>query len=703
MYCWGNNSRGNLGDGTTASSLVATVVKGIPGPVQSVQASITNANPTGGGWSGGGFTCAVSDSKGYCWGDNAAGKAGQRGGQAYLTQATQIDTSGSPLDGKVITQIAPGGAHACALAEGQVYCWGANNNKQLSNNDMGSSSTVPVLVGDGLAGKQVTAIASGTYHTCAIADGDLYCWGDWGGGKTVAQIIAAGGKKFSQLTAGHYSSCAMTNGSPYCWGQDNFGVFGNGPSGGSASPVPTDMSNMNGQFFNRVITSYYTSCGLTNTMKVYCWGADNNGWLGDGNPPSSVKNAVVYDKPTNPVVQDDRTTMKSAVLTFADTNTILTSGQHHACRLANGDVYCWGKNNYGQLGDGTNIDRRHLMRVTTAGTPMEGKAATSITSTENFTCAIADAKLFCWGDNGSGQFGNGSTASSSTPKAAATSLPADALITQASAGDSHVCAVVARTTSPSASEIYCWGNNSDGQLGNGSTGGYVTTAQKVTGIPAGAFVSKVAAKINHTCAIINGSASCWGNNMFSLTFFGKLGGGNGATTMYSTPQPVADITNVTDIALGNDHTCAIASSKAYCWGGDFYQQLGDGWVQWPRDKPYAVSMPATATPVTSIVAGDDNTCAIAASKVYCWGRNNSGQIGNGSTGANIDTPLLIPNTGGATQITAGLIHTCATINALVSCWGDNSLGQVGDNTTINRLSPTSSINTIYMVDKSYRY
>lgn len=186
--------------------------------------------------------------------------------------------------------------------------------------------------------------------------------------------------------------------------------------------------------------------------------------------------------------------MKSAVLTFADTNTILTSGQHHACRLANGDVYCWGKNNYGQLGDGTNIDRRHLMRVTTAGTPMEGKAATSITSTENFTCAIADAKLFCWGDNGSGQFGNGSTASSSTPKAAATSLPADALITQASAGDSHVCAVVARTTSPSASEIYCWGNNSDGQLGNGSTGGYVTTAQKVTGIPAGAFVSKVAAK-----------------------------------------------------------------------------------------------------------------------------------------------------------------------------------------------------------------
>lgn len=173
--------------------------------------------------------------------------------------------------------------------------------------------------------------------------------------------------------------------------------------------------------------------------------------------------------------------------------------------------------------------------------------------------------------------------------------------------------------------------------------------------------------------------------------------------MYSTPQPVADITNVTDIALGNDHTCAIASSKAYCWGGDFYQQLGDGWVQWPRDKPYAVSMPATATPVTSIVAGDDNTCAIAASKVYCWGRNNSGQIGNGSTGANIDTPLLIPNTGGATQITAGLIHTCATINALVSCWGDNSLGQVGDNTTINRLSPTSSINTIYMVDKSYRY
>jgi Alpha-tubulin suppressor and related RCC1 domain-containing proteins len=247
-------------------------------------------------------------------------------------------------------------------------------------------------------------------------------------------------------------------------------------------------------------------------------------------------------------------------------------------------------------------------------------------------------------------------------------------VTQIDGGTNHTCAV---TVSGGAK---CWGYNALGQLGDGTTT-QPTAPVNVSGLGSG--VTSIAAGEYHTCAVtVSGGVKCWGYNAY-----GQLG--DGSTTDRTTPVNVSGLgAGVTSITAGNYHTCAIHNGAARCWGNNGYGQLGDGTTTNPRKTFVTVS--GLGSGVTSISAGQYHTCAVTASGgAKCWGNNNNGQIGDGTTTPR-NTPVNVSGlTSGVTSI-SGAAHTCAvTVSGGVKCWGYNAYGQLGDGTTTPRNTPVN--------------
>ena len=235
----------------------------------------------------------------------------------------------------------------------------------------------------------------------------------------------------------------------------------------------------------------------------------------------------------------------------------------------------------------------------------------------------------------------------------------------------HTCAILNDGTAR------CWGANSSGQLGDGTTTDKALPTQ-VSGL---SNAISITAGWDHTCALLNdGTVKCWGYNSI-----GQLG--DGTTSNRLTPVSVSGITNATSVAAGGAHTCALLSDgTARCWGWNYYGQLGDGTTT-DRSTPVSVS---GITNAISIVAGWDHTCALLNDgTVKCWGENNTGQLGDGTT-TNRLTPVSVSGITNAISVVAGGAHTCALLNdGTVKCWGRNNYGQLGDGTTTDRSTPVS--------------
>jgi alpha-tubulin suppressor-like RCC1 family protein len=303
------------------------------------------------------------------------------------------------------------------------------------------------------------------------------------------------------------------------------------------------------------------------------------------------------------------------------------------------------------------------------------------------TCALlGGGSVACWGWNAYGQLGNGAITQLPTMMPVAV---ADLTGVIALCGRDHTCAVVA------GGAVRCWGRNSSGQLGNG-TSGASATPQVVAGISG---ATAIACGDAHTCVVVAGGAvRCWGVNDR-----GQLGNGTGVDS--ATPVEVSDLRGATALAAASSHTCAVVAGGVRCWGSNDAGQLGNGSV---LDSPTPVAVigvtGATAVSAASVdptnattlatggVGAPGHSCAIVAGGVVrCWGSNHGGQLGNGTT---IDSPLSVAVTGlgGATAIAAGgESFTCAIVaGGVVRCWGSNFFGQLGDCTVQESTTPVTT-------------
>jgi alpha-tubulin suppressor-like RCC1 family protein len=343
----------------------------------------------------------------------------------------------------------------------------------------------------------------------------------------------------------------------------------------------------------------------------------------------------------------------------------ITGGQGHTCTLLSSSILkCWGDNGYGQLGDGTTTQRRTPVAVSGLSS-----AVSAIASRNAHTCALLlTGAVQCWGQNTNGKLGDGTTTQRTTP-VNVSGLSSGVIAI--SAADNHTCALL-RTGG-----VKCWGEA--GKTGDGtSTVRY--TPVDVSGLTSG--VSAISAAGYHTCALLStGAVKCWGSDNNGT--LGNAGGGNapgGAITGFSA--------DVIALASGIRHTCALLSTGGVqCWGTNDEGQLGNGTTSAGSSTPVNVS--GLSSGVVAISAGNTTSCALLSTGVVkCWGRNVSGQLGNGSL-ISSSTPVTVSGLS-AVAIGNGYYHACALLSSgAARCWGHNSSGQLGNNTTTDNSTPVS--------------
>jgi alpha-tubulin suppressor-like RCC1 family protein len=633
VKCWGYNSSGQLGDGTTERRTTPVDVVGLDSGVQAIAAGFSH-------------TCALTSSGGVkCWGHN---DDGQLGDGTTVDKNTPVDVVGL---GSGVQAIAAGGSHTCALTSGGgVTCWGYNYHGQLGDGTR-ANKTTPVDV-TGL-GSGAQAIALGGGHTCALTSGGgVKCWGYNYHGQTTPVDVVGLGSGVQAIALGDNHTCALTSGGGVkCWGQNWNGELGDGTTGGDRFP-PVDVVGL-GSGVQAIAaglgnTTNHHTCALTSGGGVKCWGDNRYGQLGDGTTGGNRNTPV------------DVAGLGSGVQAIAP-------GGAHTCALTTGGgVKCWGSNAYGQLGDGTSgfgTDKTTPVDVAGLDSGMQAIAAD-----EWYTCALTSGGgVKCWGRNFAGQLGDGTTGNKSTPVdvvGLGSGVQAIAL------GSLHTCALT------SGGGVKCWGDNITGQLGDG-TRANKTTPVDVTGLGSGA--QAIAAGFRHTCALTSGGGvKCWGGNNY-----GQLG--DGTTASKTTPVDVVGLgSGVQAIAAGSSHTCALTSGGGVkCWGRNFTGALGNGTTGGHRSTP--VNVVGLGSGVQAIAAGGSgssgHTCALTGGGVKCWGHNDDGQLGDGTT-AHKSTPVDVAGLGSGVQaIAPGGDHTCAlTSGGGVKCWGWNQYGQVGDGT-----------------------
>jgi len=299
-------------------------------------------------------------------------------------------------------------------------------------------------------------------------------------------------------------------------------------------------------------------------------------------------------------------------------------------------------------------------------------SAPNLSAGDLHTCARTSGLLWCWGSNSNGELGDGTTTDRLAPE------PVRGLarsVAEVSSGAGYTCARM------STNSLWCWGADLLGQLGNGTTTG---TSTPVNVGSLGTLVAEVSAGNRHTCAReVDGSLWCFGDNGF-----GALGTGNTTVNFSATPvQPFFFTPAITaGISAGDEFTLSVGSDGTlYSWGGNFNGELGSGMASSPSYTPLTVGIPgATAFQVS---AGDAHSCVrTTTNALWCFGLNSNGALGNGTT-TDSATPVQVPISN-VMQVTAGGLHTCALkTDGTLWCWGRNSSGQIGDGTTTDRLTP----------------
>jgi alpha-tubulin suppressor-like RCC1 family protein len=603
LQCWGGGHYGQLGNGSYASSPTPQTVD-LDGVVDLACAD--------------NFTCAtLEDQTVWCWGNNDSNVLGFSGIPDSNVPVRVPGVSGA-------VGVAVGGSdHACALIEdGTVWCWGSNGYGQT-----GSDDTAPHLY-PGIEG--AVRIAAGYYHTCVIHDdASVTCWGknEWGNagdpefsssvGPTVVDI-----DDVVKIDGGNSNTCALkADGTAWCWGADGSQLGPNSPEEDTATPVQVGA-------FEDIVdiqTNQGFTCALRASGTLHCWGADDRGQLGNTQP-----------------------------LAFGNATRVFL-GKEHACALVDdSDLWCWGSNIKGQLG------RDEMTCDPSPSTVLGLTTMVQMDSSDDGTCAVSsDGTAWCWGRNSGRKLGDTTWTTRPSPVRAVPTITS--LINQVAVGNSHACAL------DDAGDVWCWGDGSYGQLGDGELESSELPVLAMSG------ASAISTNGYHTCAIGNDTAAtlwCWGYNPY-----GQVGDGTDGEHRGS---PVnTGLQDVVEVATARYHTCARTSAgELYCWGVNWSGQLGIGDDDDVNtSEPNALAL--TFTPI-AIALGEESSCALDdTGSLWCWGHNEFDKFGTDAFSSS-DIPERVADFGPtATALGTGEGTTCVVVDREVQCAGINDTGQLG--------------------------
>lgn len=664
VWAWGKNKEGQLGDGSQTKQPVPVRIEGLR-DVADVAAGYDHS------------LAVKTDGTVWAWGKN---EMGQLGDGSTANRSSPVQVSG--LSG--IAAVAAGGAHSLALGEDfRVWAWGNNFDGQAGTGTDGNQYTTPRPV-SGLAG--VIGIAAGENHSLAVQSGGaLFAWGlnvasQLGDGTDVSRSepIDTGLRDVVSTAAGSSHSLAVLgDGSVWAWGHSRFGQVGIGEIG-DILKTPTRLTGLDNAAL--VAAGKHHSLALLNSGKVWAWGQNLNGQLGDGSQANRAAPVpiVVVDTVVMPVGGEKHTTV------------IKTDGR----------VWAWGDNTAGQLG-APNSDLSEPARIAS----LEG--VESVEAGADFTLAIQDdGSLWSWGNNEAGQLGDGETVTRNIPYQS--DLLSD--VKEVAAGNKHAVALLKDGT------LWAWGGNDKGQLGDGTMADRPAPAQ----VPDITDVKTVTAGYGHTVVLKeDGTVWAWGQNDF-----GQLG--DGSIEDRSTPQPVNGLAGVVALATGHYHSIALLSDGVLkAWGQNNFGQLGDATDDSQGDsrlEPVTV-VDSSGNPVPEdmiqpgeeevidgkTVTGPDQIGIIAAGAshsmalrpdgaAWVWGYNNVGQLGLGDIATRMN-PEENPDLAATEAITTHSYHSLAIDSAgALLAWGNNEFGQLGEGGVASKTKPVSVVELAGITD-----
>lgn len=651
VWCWGNNESGQLGDGSTLVRPHAVRVVGLDDAVAVA--------------AGSGHTCALRrDGTAVCWGRNRYWQIGDGTEEDRTTPALVRGLSGA-------TAIVAGGAHTCAIASnGRVACWGNNQQGQLGLGDRRSRTGAELV--EGLDG--VVSLALGQRVTYAHhSDGSIYYWGEirriYRRGEMPRSIVSESPQRSSSLGAVRsvgvdfvirddgtlhewnddgseleqvegldlvvhdargviHSCCLRDDGRVLCRGQSAHGEIGNGEIT-EAGFDPVLVLGLQGV---EILTAGGNhSCALLSNGTVSCWGRNDHGTLGDGvfevvPTPSLVEGldgvmAMSSYAQSTVALLDDGSMMRwgggdGVPEPIEGVNDAASAGQggRHACAIRRGgSVVCWGANRYGQLGDGTTVRREAPVDVTGVDSAM------ALALGNYHSCALLeDRTVHCWGSNRRGTLGTGGDGNQITPAP----VGGIADVREIAAGDDRTCALV------DGGRVVCWGSGVGYWLRD-IREQTRTEPVEVPGLP-NQEVSSITMGRHRLCALLaDGSVRCIGHY-----YDVHIQDPDWSDEANHGAHAIAGLTGVTNIAIGNNHNCAVLESGVRCWGYNHLGQLGVTPVEHHREP---VVVPALRD-VVSLSAGANHTCArLESGRVACFGHSLYGALGDGHRGRQ-DTP-----------------------------------------------------------------
>ncbi len=357
---------------------------------------------------------------------------------------------------------------------------------------------------------------------------------------------------------------------------------------------------------------------------------------------------------TNVAAADSREVAQT-IPVHAKVKQVVLGDDHSAAITENGDLYCWGNNDGGQVGNGSTNPQLTPVKVL-------GNVKQAALGDYHSAAITEDGNLYCWGINYSGQVGNGTKTDQLTP------VKVLGNVKQAVLGTNHSAAIT------EGGNLYCWGKNYSGQVGNGTKSDQLTPVKVLGNVKQAVLGTTRSAVVTE-----NGDLYCWGNNEV-----GQVGNG----TVLDQLTPVKVLENVKQVVLGDYHSAAITEDgNLYCWGINSSGQVGNG------TKTNQLTPVKVLGNVKQAVLGANHSAAITEDgNLYCWGKNYRGQVGNGTKTDQL-APVKVLDS--VKQVVLGYGYSAAiTENGDLYCWGFNDYGGIGNGTILDQLTPVKVLENV---------